>query len=87
MKRLNPQSTQVTVQRRGEQYTVDVEADVCGDIVCIQGTTCNGQVFLLDDNETSAARFLILNKIWPKQGHDRRAANLLRIAKEFPYYA
>ena len=75
----------LTVFRNGKSVTVNVEADVDGDVVAIVNSTdSDGKYFLLDSNEEGAARCLIFDKSCPHQGWDRRAANLLRIAKEWP---
>ena len=81
---MNKHTTQLTVQRKGNPVTVDVEGDVQGDLVAISNVTKGGQYFLLDDNECSAARCVILNAIYPKMGYDKRAAKLLEIAAQYP---
>lgn len=77
-------TTTMTVHRKGEPVEVDVVADLDGDIAAIKSVTYQGKMFVLDDNESGAARCLILNAAYPKTGWDKRAANLLRIAKLFP---
>lgn len=74
------------VRRRNVEVHLDVEADVEGDIVAIQKAMCGAESVPLDDNETSAARCLILDKIYPKQGWDRKAAKLLEIALKYPSF-
>jgi hypothetical protein len=77
-------SIKMTVHRKGEPVEVEADADVDGDIVAISSVTRQGKRFPLDDNETNAARCLVLNLAYPKMEWDKRAANLLRIAKLYP---
>ena len=72
------------VFRKNTEQEVDIEADVYGDIVAVTKSTQNGNSFPLGDNEPGAARCLVLNKIYPKNGYDKKALNLLSIAKRFP---
>lgn len=84
MSRQNQYVTTLKVIRCGKELEIEVHGDLCGDLVAVNKIIYGEKVFALDDNEVSAARCQILEQVYPKQGWDKRAANLLRIARQFP---
>lgn len=84
MSQKNMHTVEMQVVRKGQKVTVEITADVEGDVVAVDHATSDGKPFLMDDNEYGAARCAVLDKLAPKQGWDKRRDNLLRIAAKWP---